>query len=311
MQHFHNILFVSNGISDETEALKQSLKLAHSNKSKLKAFIVIPALPSKMADYMKSYESFHISQLKDSIQVILNEMNVAAEEISLQIEIAGDDKPADSIIRQVIRYGHDLIIKETEIKEDNKGFKAIDMELLRKSPCPVWLCRPIKSRQNIHVAVAIDPEDSTLESHNLNLRLLALSSSLADAYSTELHVISCWDFALEDSLRYAPWIEVEGDEMQRNVTEARTLHYAALVKLLNQSGISDKMRLHHERGRPDLIIPKTIEDKKIDILVMGTLARTGVPGFIIGNTAENVLQKISCSLIALKPNGFTCPVKAH
>lgn len=44
---------------------------------------------------------------------------------------------------------------------------------------------------------------------------------------------------------------------------------------------------------------------------MGTVARTGIPGFIIGNTAENILQKIDCSLLALKPLGFVSPVKAY
>jgi nucleotide-binding universal stress UspA family protein len=54
-----------------------------------------------------------------------------------------------------------------------------------------------------------------------------------------------------------------------------------------------------------------IEDKKIDVLVMGTVARTGIPGFIIGNTAESVVQQLSCSLLALKPNGFISPVTAY
>lgn len=44
---------------------------------------------------------------------------------------------------------------------------------------------------------------------------------------------------------------------------------------------------------------------------MGTVARTGIPGFIIGNTAENTLREIRCSLLALKPNGFVSPVKAY
>jgi universal stress protein E len=67
----------------------------------------------------------------------------------------------------------------------------------------------------------------------------------------------------------------------------------------------------HLKGNPEKIIPQFIEEKKIDILAMGTVARTGIPGFIIGNTAENILQKISCSLLALKPNGFVTPVKAY
>lgn len=59
------------------------------------------------------------------------------------------------------------------------------------------------------------------------------------------------------------------------------------------------------------MMQKVIEEKKIDVLVMGTVARTGIPGFIIGNTAEIILQKIDCSLLALKPLGFVSPVKAY
>lgn len=65
------------------------------------------------------------------------------------------------------------------------------------------------------------------------------------------------------------------------------------------------------KGEPEDLIPATITDTKIDILIMGTVARTGISGFIIGNTAENILQKIDCSLLALKPQGFVSPVKAY
>jgi universal stress protein E len=312
MQHFHNILFVSNGIADETEALKQSLSLAQNNKARLKALIVSPELPIKMADYKDSYEAFLKSQLLNSIQAVRGEVNVSDADVPIEIEVASGDMPANRIIHHVLRHAHDLIIKDAEVKEDSKGFKAIDMELLRKSPCPVWLCRPIKHHQNdISVAVAIDPENMVSESSDLSLRLLELSRSLADKFSGELHVISCWDFALEDSLHFAPWIDVDDDALQRNVKEARTIHHKALENLLSQSGISGKIQVCHVRGSPDQMVPKTIEDKKIDILVMGTVARTGIPGFIIGNTAENVLQRIGCSLIALKPNGFISPVEVY
>ncbi|MDF5010076.1 universal stress protein, partial [Vibrio parahaemolyticus] len=42
---------------------------------------------------------------------------------------------------------------------------------------------------------------------------------------------------------------------------------------------------------------------------MGTLARTGISGYVIGNTAENILQSINCSLVALKPDGFVSPIQ--
>lgn len=53
------------------------------------------------------------------------------------------------------------------------------------------------------------------------------------------------------------------------------------------------------------MMQKVIREEKIDVLVMGTVARTGSPGFIIGNTAESVVQQLS------KPNGFVSPVTAY
>jgi hypothetical protein len=44
---------------------------------------------------------------------------------------------------------------------------------------------------------------------------------------------------------------------------------------------------------------------------MGTVCRTGVPGFFIGNSAENVRQHVDCSSLAVKPKGFVTPVKSQ
>jgi len=37
---------------------------------------------------------------------------------------------------------------------------------------------------------------------------------------------------------------------------------------------------------------------------MGTIARTGISGLIIGNTAEAILNQLECSVHAIKPPGF-------
>jgi nucleotide-binding universal stress UspA family protein len=41
---------------------------------------------------------------------------------------------------------------------------------------------------------------------------------------------------------------------------------------------------------------------------MGTVSRTGVAGLLIGNTAEKLLQKVNCSVLAVKPDDFSTPV---
>ncbi len=46
-------------------------------------------------------------------------------------------------------------------------------------------------------------------------------------------------------------------------------------------------------------------------VVMGTVARTGVAGLLVGNTAERLLDEVRCSVITLKPPGFVSPVVGH
>jgi nucleotide-binding universal stress UspA family protein len=41
---------------------------------------------------------------------------------------------------------------------------------------------------------------------------------------------------------------------------------------------------------------------------MGTVARTGIAGWITGNTAEKVLGVANCSVLAIKPPDFLSPV---
>jgi len=45
-----------------------------------------------------------------------------------------------------------------------------------------------------------------------------------------------------------------------------------------------------------------------DLVVMGAVARTGVANFIMGDTAETILNQINCSVPAIKPAGFKTPV---
>ncbi|MDH3609808.1 MAG: hypothetical protein OEQ24_11280 [Gammaproteobacteria bacterium] len=42
---------------------------------------------------------------------------------------------------------------------------------------------------------------------------------------------------------------------------------------------------------------------------MGTIARKGIAGFFMRNTAETILNQINCSILTVKPPGFISPVK--
>jgi universal stress protein E len=62
-------------------------------------------------------------------------------------------------------------------------------------------------------------------------------------------------------------------------------------------------------GKPEDAIIELVNAQKIDLLVMGTMSRGGIPGLLIGNTAEKVLYHADCSVLTLKPAGFKSPVE--
>ena len=46
----------------------------------------------------------------------------------------------------------------------------------------------------------------------------------------------------------------------------------------------------------------------VDLVVMGTVGRSGLTGLLMGNTSEEVLDQINCSVLAVKPYSFKTPI---
>jgi nucleotide-binding universal stress UspA family protein len=62
-------------------------------------------------------------------------------------------------------------------------------------------------------------------------------------------------------------------------------------------------------GEPERAISHFVDSNGVDLVVMGTVARSGIPGLVMGNTAERVLQRLRGSVLAVKPPGFVSPVE--
>jgi nucleotide-binding universal stress UspA family protein len=65
---------------------------------------------------------------------------------------------------------------------------------------------------------------------------------------------------------------------------------------------------HLREGNPRDVIPSAAEKMNADLVVMGTISRTGILGFLIGNTAEVILNNLDCSVLTSKPAGFVSPI---
>ena len=194
------------------------------------------------------------------------------------------------------------------------------MHLLRKCPCPVWLIKHGKHKPYRRILAAVDvgdayPVEELAPRRALRRQILEMASSLALSEFAELHVVHAWNAVAESPLHNA-FMHTPEEELAACVEQARQHHAASLDALMNEvTGALGhdaldylKPRTHLVKGNARKEIPALAKQIETDIIVMGTVARTGVPGFIMGNTAETILNQIDCSVVAVKPLGIVTPV---
>jgi nucleotide-binding universal stress UspA family protein len=170
------------------------------------------------------------------------------------------------------------------------------------------------------ILAAVDVGDSyppaELKSRQaLSQQILEMAISLSLTDFAELHIVHVWQAIGESAMRGA-FMNTPGEEVAAYVEQSRRFHASALDDLVGVvTGNLGKDAVDYIKPQTHLIkgwarkeIPALAKRLDADLVVMGTVARIGIPGFIMGNTAETILNQIDCSVLAIKPPGFVTPV---
>lgn len=315
MQRFKNILFFSNPTLNQDDAIRRAGALAKKNAARLTILSVIKALPNEMHVAMVGAE------LKVLQKDVILEHQAQVEKLANDFRQDGVDAQAKiavgtvfvEIIREVLREQHDLVILVAEGKRSfiTRLFGSTSMHLMRKCPCPVWVIKPGAGESYDRILAAVDVSDDPWDETTqlINPLILQLAGSLAKMEKSDLHVIQAWSVDQEG------YMQIRGNLTDQALTKLRKDtkrdYVEKLDRLLKRSNLEGDVTLHTHLIRgddPATIIIKLARREKIDLLVMGTVCRTGLAGFIIGNTAEEVLSALNCSVLTVKPEGFVSPV---
>ncbi|BCA78862.1 universal stress protein [Desulfuromonas sp. AOP6] len=307
MKHFRNILYVSEPLVDQASALARAVSLAARHEAKL---TIVSTVSKIEPEYLDEEVAFQRQALQDLAVPHGQNPNIQTDVLV--------GSAFREIIRAVLRHGYDLVIKAAE----NPGFLqrlfgSTDMHLLRKCPCPVWLMKVPETPHYSQILAAVDvnPVRSDETETTLNSEILALASALAVSDGAALHLVHAWEGFAEGIVRR--WSDKSPDEVATYVEMERQRHQSGLSSLEDslQKQVGEEIysqlrpRYHLQKGAPQREISAMAEKLQADLVVMGTLARTGVSGLFIGNTAEMILEQLPCSVLAIKPPGFISPVK--
>lgn len=100
-------------------------------------------------------------------------------------------------------------------------------------------------------------------------------------------------------------------EVDKRLLETRKMYETWFHRLLEKHPMEElRHHVHLLKGEAGKLIPELSKEKQIEVIVMGTVCRTGISGFFIGNTAEDVLRQVDCSVLTVKPDGFVTPFDA-
>ena len=214
-----------------------------------------------------------------------------------------------SIIERVVRFDHDLVIGGPDRSRSGLGFggASTTLHLLRKCPVPVWIDDPATwGRPDVVVAIGRFEDDGSIGV--LNQTLIELGSSLARIQGGGVHAVHAWRLEGEHLLRNSR-VRVPSSDIDVLVedehTEAATI-FSSVLDGIDTTGL--ETQLHLRQGRAADVVAEVVGEIRPGVVVMGTLARAGLRGLFIGNTAERVLDDLDASVIAVKPPGFVSPL---
>jgi universal stress protein E len=324
MHRFNNILFIATHDANMEVAFDRAVTLAENNQARLTVINVIEEIPESTIwqhnalsskDLQALYIEGHERMLEDLV-------NSCGKKIKVETKVL-IGIPFVETIREVIRNGHDLVIKVATAEDDRRA-KLLgndDMHLLRQCPCPVLLINPKSERTYNRILVAVDADDSYMPKeldtrHQLNIQTLEMATSLALSEPADLHIVYVWRAPYESFLS-GGFVQSSDTEINNYVEEVRAQQQKNMNILISK--ISNKVgpdtftyidiKKHLIKGSPRKVIPDFSDEIDADLMIIGTVARTGIPGFIMGNTAETILNNINCSVLAIKPPGFVSPIK--
>lgn len=308
MHRFKKILVCVNTRSRKYHALMRAGRLAKETGARLKAIDVVkeppvwhPSLkapPWILPRALAAEKGRRLEKLVAPLRI---------DGVKVETEVFHGIAPIEAI-REVLRNGHDLVMKTAEEEGLERLFGAADMRLLRKCPCPVWLVKPSRARRHARVLAAVDPDETDPEHQAVNVKIMQIATSLSALEGSELHVIHAWHAFGETVLKGHTGIPA--DELKEYLAETRTVvRHRFFDFLATHAPALSHEYAHLIKGDPARVIVRFAKERRISLIVMGTLARTGVAGVLIGNTAETVAGRIDCSLLAVKPDSFVSPVQ--
>lgn len=193
--------------------------------------------------------------------------------VEVTTEVESSDNWHEALVKAAQRSENDLIIKASAKKPSfqRRLLRTADWTLLRSATCPVLFVKAEEQRKldKVLLAVNLQAED---EAHvKLTDRIIEEAHRIAGAFNTELWAANAY----------------EGSE-----------NFVYPDALARRTRV-DPMRCKVDDASPEALLREVTEKESIPMVIVGSIARKGLKGAVVGNTAERIIDGLQSDILVI------------
>lgn len=294
---FQSILTYLPERDESREVVECSARLARECSAKLTLAEVLSPLPVYLREPAYGYPALS-DTLEHEARQELQGAAAPLRESGLDVAtIVLTGKAHEELVRQAIRAGHDLVVAPGHSEGGSARATSTAVRLCRLCPVPVLAISAGHAKPFRRILAAVDPLSQDEQGKELNERVIETALEVARLEGGEVAVLYVWGEDLPPE-----YLESYGKDI-------RQLAESALEGLLKPYADEiDPRDVLLEFGDPAATICRVAAEQEMDLVVLGTIARSGVRALWIGNTAEKTLSRLEISVLAVKPSDFVSPL---
>jgi len=226
---------------------------------------------------------------------------------SIKVTVSAEwDYPAhEAIIRRAQAIKADLIVASLHMGRHRMPWllRLTDWELVRLSPMRVLLVKNPHPYRRAAILAAIDPTHAHEKPLQLDKEILRVGKLLATRLRGSLHAVHAYP-----RFPVAPYPDtITAATLEAMQEDAERSAQARFSRAVRPARIA-RSRQYLSARQPIDAIAEASRRSRCAIVVMGAIARSGYKRLLIGNTAERILDDLTCDIMVVKPAKFRSDV---
>jgi universal stress protein E len=298
------LLVVVDPTASAHPAIERAAWLARHVPARIELFISdyaanLGGAPSREADARAALLERHRRRLEQLAEPL------RAAALDVAVDTRWDYPLHDSIVRKSVDTVADVVIKDTHYHSALRRsiFSNTDWSLIRACAATLWLVKPRPPGQRPCFIAAVDPLHERDKPADLDKVILSTAIELATSLGGEVHAFHAFDVSAAMAVSTDSMAMPVALPVNELADAMRADHTAAVERLCKTYGISPQ-RIHVQEGSTRQRLLELTDQLRADAVVIGAISRSGLKGLFLGNTAEDILDRLHCDLVIVKPDGF-------